>query len=1134
MGGTETTNIEQDVGRSIAVDASGNIYTVGTFQGTVDFDPSAGVNNMTSAGANDYYIQKLDPDNNLIWIRTIGGTSEEQGVSISIDNSDNIYVTGFFSGTVDFYPGAGTNNLTSGGVRDLFIQKWDISGNAIWAKSFGGSFGSETVTSISTDASGNIYTTGHFKGTIDFDPGAGLSNLTSNGLYDIFIQKLDASGNFLWAKNMGGTEDDYGRDITTDASGNVYTTGSFRSNITDFDPGAGIVNLTCDGPEDAFIQKLDANGNYIWARNVAEKGSAVTVDNNGDVYITGIFSNSLEDLDPDPALGAVFYLTGFIDVFILKLNTNGIFVWAKDVGGASNDFPADITTDLNGNIYTIGIFYGTGDYDPSVGAVNLTSNGSTDIFILKLAVNGDFIWVKQMGGTTRDEGRSIITDGERIYTTGLFRNTVDFNPESGVTNLTSAGGTDIFIQKFDQCITKYNTYFVTSCSNYTWIDGNTYASNNTTATHTVNTLSGCDSIITLNLTINQPSSFIDNRSACGSFIWVDGNVYTSNNNSATFTLNNNAGCDSIMILNLIINQASSSTHIVSECGGSYTWINGSTYTSNNTTATHTIVGGNSNGCDSVVTLNLTVNNSSNGTDLVTACGSYTWINGATYTSNNTTATHTIVGGNSNGCDSVVTLNLTINNSTNGTDVVTACGSYTWINGSTYTSNNITATHTIVGGNSNGCDSLVTLNLTVNNSTNGTDIVAACGPYTWINGSTYTSNNNTATHTVANGAANGCDSIVTLNLMINNSNGVDVVAVCGSYTWINGNSYTSNNTTATHTIVNGNANGCDSVVILNLTVNNSTNGIDVVTACGSYTWINGNSYTSSNTTATHTITGGNSNGCDSIVTLNLMVNNSTNGTDVITACGSFTWLDGNTYTSSNTTATHTIVNGAVNGCDSVITLNLIFNASVFGTDVVVSCSPYLWIDGNSYISNNTAALHTLVGGSIYGCDSIVTLNLTLNSVDISTTNNNNTITANATSASYQWLDCDNGNAIIPSETSQAFTPSVTGNYAVEITVGSCVDTSACENMVITSISEAGFGSSFTVYPNPTVGKVNIDLGKSYSNLTLKVMNVSGQLIDEKSYLSINKIEYDLKGSKGIYFIEITSENEGIKTLKLLKD
>lgn len=198
------------------------------------------------------------------------------------------------------------------------------------------------------------------------------------------------------------------------------------------------------------------------------------------------------------------------------------------------------------------------------------------------------------------------------------------------------------------------------------------------------------------------------------------------------------------------------TDVISACG-SYTWVDGNTYTNNNNTATYAYT--NQVGCDSVVTLDLSLYTVASGVDVVTACAPYVWIDGNTYTSNNNTATHLISSG---GCDSTVTLNLTIVSSTSGTDVVSECAPYLWIDGNTYTTDNNTATHVIP--NSNGCDSTVTLDLTIIPATTGIDVVTGCASYQWIDGIYYSSNNNTATYTLTN--SNGCDSVVTLNLTIN--------------------------------------------------------------------------------------------------------------------------------------------------------------------------------------------------------------------------------------------------------------------------------------------------------------------------------------------------------------------------------
>ena len=190
----------------------------------------------------------------LQWAKAMGGYFRDRGQSIAIDGSGNVYTTGNFDGTADFDPGAGVFNLTSAGGPNNFISKLDASGNFVWAKSMGGGAYFDYSHSIALDGSGNVYTTGWFDGTADFDPGAGVFNLTSAGISDIFISKLDASGNFVWAKAMGGADPARGYSIALDGSGNVYTTGVFGGTV-DFDPGAGVANLNHAGGGDIFVAK---------------------------------------------------------------------------------------------------------------------------------------------------------------------------------------------------------------------------------------------------------------------------------------------------------------------------------------------------------------------------------------------------------------------------------------------------------------------------------------------------------------------------------------------------------------------------------------------------------------------------------------------------------------------------------------------------------------------------------------------------------------------------------------------------------------------------------------------------------------------------------------------------------------
>ena len=653
----------------------------------------------------------------------------------------------------------------------------------------------------------------------------------------------------------------------------------------------------------------------------------------------------------------------------------------------------------------------------------------------------------------------------------------------------------------------------TACNSYTWIDGVTYTSSNNSATYSLTNAAGCDSVVTLNLTINSPTTGTDIQTACNSYTWIDGVTYTSSNNSATYTLTNAAGCDSVVTLNLTINSPTTGTDIQTACN-SYTWIDGVTYTSSNSSATYSLT--NAAGCDSVVTLNLTINSPTTGTDIQTACNSYTWIDGVTYTSSNNSATYSLT--NAAGCDSVVTLNLTINSPTTGTDIQTACNSYTWIDGVTYTSSNNSATYTLT--NAAGCDSVVTLNLTINSPTTGTDIQTACNSYTWIDGVTYTSSNNSATYSLTNAA--GCDSVVTLNLTINSpTTGTDIQTACNSYTWIDGVTYTSSNSSATYSLTN--AAGCDSVVTLNLTINSPTTGTDIQTACNSYTWIDGVTYTSSNNSATYTLT--NAAGCDSVVTLNLTINSPTTGTDIQTACNSYTWIDGVTYTSSNNSATYTLTNAA--GCDSVVTLNLTINSPTTGTDIQTACNSYTWIDGVTYTSSNNSATYTLTNAA--GCDSVVTLNLTIESIDDSVVLSALTIYALPGYDSYQWYECtSNGYMMMSNETNDSISITANGDYAVVINNNNCSDTSDCVTVNNIGLREET-QATFRIYPNPTQGKVKVERD-NFSSPTgtyqLQIVDSRGKVTQrsnvdfQNGFITINLENYPA----GVYQITLINQHE----------
>ena len=764
-----------------------------------------------------------------------------------------------------------------------------------WANGYGGT-GNDVGNDVFVDDLGNVFITGFFNGTVDFDPSGGTYNVTSNGGADAFISKFDASGNFVWVKTFGGTQDEGVNSIKIDNSGNIIVAGYFGGSV-DFDPGTGSYLLNSNGSLDAFVLKLDSNGNFTWAISVGGTGSdyvnAVDLDSTNEIYAIGRFDQTV-DFDPN---GSGFVLTTFggADIFLLKLDNNGNFTWVKQLGGTSTDAGNAIKIDNDENINITGTFVGTADFDPGVSFYGLTSSSGVDAFVSKYDNNGIFIWAKQFVATNIFSTALDIDSMNNVYFAGYFTGTVDCDPSANDSILTSVTSNhDIFACK------------LTSLGDFVWA--------NTEGGTSIGKAFGIDV---------SPIGYVY---ITGSFI----GTFDFDPGLNTFGLNAGSTADEfILCLDSL---------------GSFNW-------ANNT-------------------------GTSSGTSAVEGYSIFVDANGAVHSTGYFGAT---------------------------TDFDPASGIYN-----------------VVG---NGLKDIFIQKLNCL-PTSSTDIISSCGPYTWIDGVTYSSDNNSATWTIPNAS-----------------------------------------------------------------------------------------------------------GCDSIITINLTINNPSTGTDLISACDSYTWIDGNTYTTSTNTPTHTIVGGATNGCDSIVTLNLTINTTANGTDVVSACDSYTWIDNNTYTANNTTATHTITGGAFTGCDSIVTLNLTINTVDNTTTNINDSITANATGATYQWLDCDNSFAIISGATNQLFVATANGNYAVQVTQNGCVDTSACVQVTGVGIDEENANNSIFVYPNPNNGLFTVKMmSNKNQTVDLSIINITGETIGNwklKNQLAIDLSNY----AKGIYFLQLVTE-KGKATKKIV--
>jgi len=421
------TGDEKELG--FAVDASGNSYVTGFFSSST---LTVGSSTLTNAGVYAVLVIKYDPGGNVIWARGAGGISQDEGLGIASDASGNTYVTGFFqSSTISF----GSTTLTNAGSSDIFIVKYDPSGNVVWAKSAGGT-NADYGSGIGVDASGNVYVTGYFySSTITF----GSTTLTSAGSYDMFIVKYDANGNVVWAKRAGGSNIDMPYGIAVSASGNSYVTGYFASATITF----GSTTLTNAGSYDMFIAKYDASGNVVWARGAGgvatDVGFSIAVDASGNSFVTGYFNS------PTLTFGSTTLTNaGSVDMFVVKYDASGNVAWARNAGGAYDEYAFGIAIDTSGNSYVAGDFLSS---TVAFGSILLTNAGSFDTFIVKYDAMGNVVWARSAGGSGTDDGYGIGVDASaNCYVAGYFLNsTIPF----GSARLMSAGGFDIFITKID-------------------------------------------------------------------------------------------------------------------------------------------------------------------------------------------------------------------------------------------------------------------------------------------------------------------------------------------------------------------------------------------------------------------------------------------------------------------------------------------------------------------------------------------------------------------------------------------------------------------------------------------------------------------------------------------------------------
>lgn len=504
------------------------------------------------------------------WVNRSGWIQGEH--NITVDHHNNSYVTGDYLNTQDFDPGPGVDYFTSNGSNDIFISKYDSIGNYVWTKTFGGT-GGEHGFSITSDNQNNIYCTGQFGASVDFNPGGTQGQLVSNGNFDMFILKLNSNGSFIWVKNIGGSLAENPTSIVH-KDNNLYYSGTFQSTV-DFDPGIGTSNLTCSGSLDAFVSKLDDQGNFIWAEKVsgtnAEYLQDISVDDFDNVYAVGKFQGT-PDFNPGTGM---FQMTasGTWDGFILKLNSAGIFKWAKKFNCDTDCFATSVTADFDNNIIIGGFFDGNIDFNSTDPSHHFTNSPTTsDCFLLKLDSLSNIDWAKKLTGPENDQIFDIENDSlNNVFVTGNFGLTINLDPDISDFTLTNTYNVSngSYISKFNE-----NGDFQWALGQYgnnmsfgTGIDLNkngsiyclgrfsTYDLEYTDVTGTYH-LTGEDStsqrsfIAKINECYSSNSSII--VAQCGSYVSPSQNNVWNSSGFYVDTILNSRGCDSIINIDLTI------------------------------------------------------------------------------------------------------------------------------------------------------------------------------------------------------------------------------------------------------------------------------------------------------------------------------------------------------------------------------------------------------------------------------------------------------------------------------------------------------------------------------------------------------------------------------------------------------
>jgi hypothetical protein len=584
--GTYYGSSSNDLGTACVADSSGCVYLTGYTDGQGGpLTITSGSHQTVVGGLDDAFLVKFHPDGSVIWATYYGGEGMDRGQGIGVDPAGNVFLCGFTENSLSAIATPGAHQTVNNGLGDSFLVKFNSQGVRQWGTYCGGNSSEESY-SCSTDSFGNVYLTGYTYTT----DGVGLVTpgchqfTFGGGNNDGFVVKFNANGVRQWGTYYGGNSNDYIYSSSTDFSGNVYFVGGTLSSNAMATVGSHQANFSNN--LDGFLVKFNPSGIRQWGTyyggGLVDVLTSTSFDPNGYIYLAGYTETGGSSTIATSGSHQDTY-NGTQDAFLVKFNLNGVRQWGTYYGGTSGDFGNGCCADQLGNVYLCGKSYSTNSI-ATAGTPQTTNNGGYgDAFVVKFDANGVRQWGSFYGGNDNeygvDEALGCAAIGKQtVYFCGFTQTmTGTIVASTGSFQSTHAGGiNDGFLAKFSECTATFSTQTTSSCDSYLWPINNKVYTTSGIYTALITNATGCDSVVTLYLTIKNSSSSTDVITACNSYRWIDGITYTASNNTATFTLTNAVGCDSIIALNLTINSVTDLS----------TSVNGITLSANNPNANY--------------------------------------------------------------------------------------------------------------------------------------------------------------------------------------------------------------------------------------------------------------------------------------------------------------------------------------------------------------------------------------------------------------------------------------------------------------------------------------------------------------------------------------------------------------------